>query len=1090
VNKSIKYSPRSSALLAVFCTAAKLRSNISIEEDLNSWFASFPEDLSEYFSDSFRELIANPQRTIAEIENIKISASEITDVLAKYLLEEDNQFIAKRRGAIFTPIWLARKVTKDALQNWRRLHRGGSEPKLVADVSCGPGAFLCAIQENFGKETKIFGSDIDFNSCMYARLIAFTFGYNWDIQRQDTLLNEALPQLLVPQQNARPDVKYDILMGNPPFVRSPSLDPEYLKNIRYYYSSTSNGNFDLSVAFIEHAINHLSEGGIASYILTHKFMTMAYGEKICRQLANNVRILSIEDFQDYQLFHGYTTYTCVLTLANIPPAKRFHVIRYPQGISDKGDPGAGTAASLPLERLMKHPWDFATDDIHSILRVLRNPKHPLIEEVFSEIIQGLRTGANHVFVVPFSRAKDIESDLLLPFINGEHVRRCKINTDSFRLLFPYTFDEFGKAVILSEDELKSRFPKGWKYLNNNYPSLIDRSRDNNLPWYAFSRSQNLELGRLRKIFIKEMMPRAEFAADDSGNVTFASGYALNGLRMSDEQLKMWSAILSTPTMEFALRHSGTQLQSGWFRLLKHHLMRIRLPQLNNEHLAIAMKQALKLYARPDDIGRLGDLDKTISSAFGLSEKQRIIIAKYLADCHNRSLGRSRSKETETIFSDSVVDSNLYEPVRLDEYTHLHRDRHDLNKAVTFVTNKSAPIHRWYKYTQGYSALLVEALLNELAVTPKQCVLDPFTGCGTTNLVCLQHGIRSIGLDISPLMTWIAKVKTHPWNSSDLIRLMRKVYLPSPSKCKSRKYEESIFIDYLSKAFSPNILNQLWSFAEVFESEVPRKYRDFFKMGLLSIMEDVSQIRKHGSHYRYMLKNESIGLQKLNTQIIPPDTDVRELLMKRMMEMIEDVISSRIINKNVSCEILTGDARNNALPSNSCDVVITSPPYLNRNNYIAQQKAELALLSMIDNKKSYRELVLSTLRSHVEARFSGNEIKTDLSEIRIILETLHLTRNNNPKIPHMIAGYFVDIEIVLKELFRVLRKGGKMAFVVGNSRWGGVVIPVDHLLIMIGEKIGFIPEKILVTRLKGNSPQQMRQYGRIPVRESIIILRKP
>ena len=56
--------------------------------------------------------------------------------------------------------------------------------------------------------------------------------------------------------------------------------------------------------------------------------------------------------------------------------------------------------------------------------------------------------------------------------------------------------------------------------------------------------------------------------------------------------------------------------------------------------------------------------------------------------------------------------------------------------------------------------------------------------------------------------------------------------------------------------------------------------------------------------------------------------------------------------------------------------------------------------------------------------------------------------------------------------------------------GGVVVPVDHLLLMLAEKHEFQPVKVLVTREKGNSPQQMRRYGRIPTRESIVIFRKP
>jgi hypothetical protein len=91
---------------------------------------------------------------------------------------------------------------------------------------------------------------------------------------------------------------------------------------------------------------------------------------------------------------------------------------------------------------------------------------------------------------------------------------------------------------------------------------------------------------------------------------------------------------------------------------------------------------------------------------------------------------------------------------------------------------------------------------------------------------------------------------------------------------------------------------------------------------------------------------------------------------------------------------------------------------------------------------------------------------------------------------MICGYFDDIKATFKTLLPNVKRGGKLAFVVGNSRWGGVVVPVDHLLALIAEREGFKLERIYVTRLKGNSPQQMRKFGKIPLRESVVILRKP
>lgn len=206
-------------------------------------------------------------------------------------------------------------------------------------------------------------------------------------------------------------------------------------------------------------------------------------------------------------------------------------------------------------------------------------------------------------------------------------------------------------------------------------------------------------------------------------------------------------------------------------------------------------------------------------------------------------------------------------------------------------------------------------------------------------------------------------------------------------------------------------------------------------------------------------------------------------------MLADLSTQEKPTRKAVTKLITGDARALALQDRSVHAVITSPPYLNRNNYIAQQKAELSVLGLVDSYDKYKQLVRSTFRSHVESALSDEPV-SPYPEVNLILEKISLTPGNNPKIPHMISGYFSDIAATLSQLFRILVPGGKAAFVVGNTRWGGIVIPIDHLLLMLAERAGFRADKILVTRMKGNSPQQMRMYGRIPVRESVTIFSKP
>ncbi len=90
---------------------------------------------------------------------------------------------------------------------------------------------------------------------------------------------------------------------------------------------------------------------------------------------------------------------------------------------------------------------------------------------------------------------------------------------------------------------------------------------------------------------------------------------------------------------------------------------------------------------------------------------------------------------------------------------------------------------------------------------------------------------------------------------------------------------------------------------------------------------------------------------------------------------------------------------------------------------------------------------------------------------------------------MITAYFVDMQQVLCNLSRVCADGAVIYMVVDNVRFEGEMLPVDLILCDMAEAYGLRTETIWVARYKGNSSQQMGRYGRVPVRESIVVWRK-
>ena len=87
---------------------------------------------------------------------------------------------------------------------------------------------------------------------------------------------------------------------------------------------------------------------------------------------------------------------------------------------------------------------------------------------------------------------------------------------------------------------------------------------------------------------------------------------------------------------------------------------------------------------------------------------------------------------------------------------------------------------------------------------------------------------------------------------------------------------------------------------------------------------------------------------------------------------------------------------------------------------------------------------------------------------------------------MITAYFVDMEKAIREWSRVLGPKSLVAMVVDNVRFEGEMIPVDLVLSELAERYGFTVEEVIVARYKGNSSQQMGKYGRVRVRESVVI----
>ena len=413
--------------------------------------------------------------------------------------------------------------------------------------------------------------------------------------------------------------------------------------------------------------------------------------------------------------------------------------------------------------------------------------------------------------------------------------------------------------------------------------------------------------------------------------------------------------------------------------------------------------------------------------------------------------------------------------------------------MVFDKNKNVLVHRWYPFVEGYSKEFIEDILSELPVPPT-CALEPFCGSGTTPVELQNHGIQCYSFEVSPFMHLLAKVKLErTYDEATLVYYRDKVAAALTNQIKDIRSVETIpFGDTVVKRnglskwnFHDTSLDGLLDIRHAIRMEVEdERYRNLFTIALASIILQTSNMFRNGKCLSY---KKGWGERAVARN------DVHNLFLKKIDTVIaEDVrfLAKQRIDVNNSEICYLGDVRKSidVIPDDSLDLIITSPPYLNSRDYTDIYMLELKVLQLVNNHDELQSLRRSTIRSHVQVKYS--DIKPiDNLRLKQCLADMNKSdaKSWNSDIQNMICGYFEDMQMLFKAFINKMRSGGVIYFNVANSSYFGVEIPVDYIVGDIAEECGFRVREIRKARDLKTSPQQRGLVGRL--RESVLVIDK-
>ncbi|MFC1890862.1 DNA methyltransferase [Thermodesulfobacteriota bacterium] len=404
-------------------------------------------------------------------------------------------------------------------------------------------------------------------------------------------------------------------------------------------------------------------------------------------------------------------------------------------------------------------------------------------------------------------------------------------------------------------------------------------------------------------------------------------------------------------------------------------------------------------------------------------------------------------------------------------------------------------HGWHRYVGRFPPHLVRALINSYASKKGSVICDPFAGSGTTLVESRLLGMRAIGIEVCPLSALISRTKsqfpsdtielelifdelfefyTDKWNSFVGNRSIKDI---SHEEIVSRQGNDVPVFPNYKKWFNPEALLGT-SIVVEYAKNKDGYLQDFICCALSSSMRSIGN-----------LDVDVVRAEYRKTPRI--DVDVIKLVLRVLRKMVLGIKNSTkshegILSSAKDVKVIESSILETKIDMGSVDHIITSPPYgVEATSYLRTHLLSYrAIQSILDYDPYYfNEKIIGSeyvLENDVSSNFDHifDESKTlekfYSSSLPKDLTKKLIVRKN------MMLKFFSDMFDVAMKFKYWIKKGGKVAFVIGNKKIGDFIIPTDQIIIELFKVNGFILENSINHKLKCNNSN-----SQVPWQEKII-----
>ncbi len=379
-------------------------------------------------------------------------------------------------------------------------------------------------------------------------------------------------------------------------------------------------------------------------------------------------------------------------------------------------------------------------------------------------------------------------------------------------------------------------------------------------------------------------------------------------------------------------------------------------------------------------------------------------------------------------------------------------------------------HGWLRLTPAYSVKIVEELLGKYSRPLR--VLDPFCGTATTGLSASYHGHDAVTTEINPFLVWLGRTKVAHYPMTVITRTREAcAAIADLAKHKAVRPAPPPPIHKIERWWSAKALDFLCLLRSGIDAIAES---DTAERNLLLVAFCRTLIRLSNASFNHQsMSFKRDGPQQLAIIHNPADL---------FAEDVRFVLVGAGQNPVGSCAVVEGDSRNlPRLLKGQLDLVITSPPYANRMSYIRELRPYMYWLGYLSNGRDAGELdwlAIGGTWGIATSRLTDwrpDENEYDSKQLTEPLKLIaHKDNANGQLLANYIEKYFVDMWKHFQGLREILVSGARVHYIIGNSTFYGVLLPVERIYADMLARLGFKDINIRPVR-KRNSKKELVEF---------------